>query len=222
MNAALRASLCALLGVLLCHVPAAVAASFDCDRARSRLNRMICSDAELSRIDEVVWNAYGERIRGLSPLQYAHIRQRHLQWRRSRGLYETTVEALKHEYRTHLDWLTHPLLQIEGRYQRTGIGASTAHVEVDVDTRSAQAAELRGLVLVAPFLAWEASATGASAPLAGTGITFRMRPVLSGNDAELAADCSFEIAFSGDDALLTASASCGRAFDGLYTRVARD
>jgi hypothetical protein len=222
MKAMLRASVCVLLGVLLCHVPAADAASFDCERARSRLNRLICSDADLSRLDELVWNAYGERIRGLSPLQYAHVRERHLQWRRSRGLYETTVEALKHEYRAHHDWLTHPLLRIEGRYQRTGIGASTAHLELDADTRSPQAAELRGLVLLAPFLAWQASARIESAPQADAGITLKVRPVLAGNDGALATDCSFEIAFNGDDALLTASPSCGWAVDGQYSRVARD
>ena len=47
------------------------AASFDCQRARSKLNRLICSDAVLSSLDETVWNAYGERIRSLSALQYA-------------------------------------------------------------------------------------------------------------------------------------------------------
>jgi uncharacterized protein YecT (DUF1311 family) len=211
-----------LVCVMACASPAG-AASFDCARARSKLNRLICSDAELSRLDELVWNAYGERVRDLSALQYALVRERHIQWRRSRGLYESTVEALKHEYRTHQDWLTHPFLWLEGRYQRTGIGVSTAHFEVDVDTRSRQAAEVRGLVLVSPFLAWQASVRSEPKPSApaGTGITFRVRPMLPGNDAELAADCSFEIAFSGDDALLAASASCGKAFDGHYTRVAR-
>lgn len=224
MTAARRFGLATLLACLMGSAAPASAASFDCTRARSKLNRLICSDAELSRLDELVWNAYGERIRGLSALQYGLVRERHIQWRRSRGLYESTVEALKHDYRTHHDWLTHPLLWLEGRYQRSGIGASTAHIEVDVDTRSPQAAEVRGLVLLAPYLAWQASArseTG-SATTAATGITLRVRPALPGNTAELAADCSFEITFSGDEALLTASASCGKAFDGRYARTARD
>ena len=223
MIASRRAGLAALLTCLMAFAAPAEAASFDCTRARSKLNRLICSDAELSRLDELVWNTYGERVRDLSALQYALVRERHIQWRRSRGLYESTVEALKHEYRTHQDWLTHPLLWLEGRYQRTGVGGSTAHFELDVDTRSSQAAEVRGLVLVSPFLAWQASARSEPKPLAlaGTGVTLRVRPMLPGNDTELAADCSFEIAFSGDDALLTASASCGKAFDGHYTRVAR-
>jgi len=223
MNVARCLGLAALLACLMACASPVGAASFDCARARSKLNRLICSDAELSRLDELVWNSYGERIRGLSALQYALVRERHLQWRRSRGLYESTVEALKHDYRTHQDWLTHPLLWLEGRYQRTGIGGSTAHFEVDVDTRSRQAAEVRGLVLLSPFLAWQASARAElnSSAVAPTGITLRVRPMLPGNDAELAADCSFEIAFSGDDAHLTASASCGKAFDGHYTRIAR-
>jgi uncharacterized protein len=223
MNPIRRAGLAALLTCLMASATPTEAASFDCARARSKLNRLICSDAELSRLDELVWNTYGERVRDLSALQYALVRERHIQWRRSRGLYESTVEALKHEYRTHQDWLTHPFLWLEGRYQRTGIGGSTAHFEVDVDTRSRQAVEVRGLVLVSPFLAWQASARSETRPSAPEerDITFKARPLLPGNDGELAADCSFEIAFSGDDALLTATASCGNAFDGHYTRVAR-
>lgn len=223
MNAIRRAGLAALLTCVMASAAPAEAASFDCARARSKLNRLICSDAELSRLDALVWNTYGERIRELSALQYALVRERHIQWRRSRGLYESTIEALKHEYRTHHDWLTHPFLWLEGRYQRTGIGGSTAHFELDVDTRSRQAAEVRGLVLVSPFLAWQASVRSETRPSdpTGTGINFRVRPLLAGNDAELAADCYFEIVFSGDDALLTASASCGKAFDGHYTRLGR-
>ncbi len=224
MSATRRVGLAALALSLMASATLACAASFDCTRARSKLNRLICSDAELSRLDELVWNAYGERIRELSALQYGLVRERHIQWRRSRGLYESTVEALKHDYRTHHDWLTHPLLWLEGRYQRSGIGASTAQIEVDVDTRSPQAAEVRGLVLLVPYLAWQASARSApgSSTTAGTGITLRVRPTLPGNDALLAADCSFEIAFNGDEALLAATASCGKAFDGRYVRVARD
>ena len=217
-----RAGRAALLTCLLACAATAQAASFDCERARSKLNRVICSDAELSRLDELVWNAYGERIRGLSAMQYALVRQRHIQWRRSRGVYESTVEALKHEYRVHHDWLTHPLLWLEGRYQRTGIGASTAQFEVEVDTRSPQAAELHGLASLVPVLAWQASARGALETAAPVGVTLKVSPMLPGRDTEVAADCSFEIAFSGDDALLTASASCGKAFDGRYTRVARE
>jgi len=225
MRRALRGGLGALLCALLAHLAPAQAASFDCQRARSKLNRLICSDAELSRLDELVWNAYGERIGSLTSLQYTHVRARHIQWRRSRGLYEATVEAIKHEYRAHLAWLTHPLLWLDGRYQRTGPGESTAHVEADIDTRRPDLVELRGLVLLAPMLPWHGTGYRAFAPTgdaAGTRVVLQIQPALAGSDARLADDCRFELAFDGDTAELVAAPACGRAFDGRYVRVAGD
>ena len=224
---AVAACVCAC-AAWLSAVPA-VAASFDCDRARSKLNRVICSDAALSRLDETVWNTYGERIRSLTALQYVHVRERHLLWRRSRGLYETTVEALTHEYRSHLAWLTHPLLGLEGRYQRSGLGASAAHIEIEVDVRSLQALELRGLATTPMSIAWQASArhaVGSDASLAPPGrdqdVRLTLQPRLIGDAAPAAAPCAFDLTLTGDQAVLTSSGECGAHVGGTYARTLRD
>ena len=205
------------------------AASFDCQRARSKLNRLICSDAVLSSLDETVWNAYGERIRSLSALQYAHVRERHLMWRRSRGLYEATVEALTHEYASHLEWLRHPLLGLEGRYERSGLGGSAAQLEVEVDVRAAAAADLRGMTSAPPAVAWTAvlvhSAAGApSAAMVqqGKSLSLRLRPQLLGNTMQTGEACLFELAFSADEVRLTSNGECGASFDGSYIRTPRN
>ena len=207
----------------------ASAASFDCNRARSKLNRVICSDAALSRLDETVWNSYGERIRGLTALQYAHVRERHLLWRRSRGLYETTVEALIHEYQSHLAWLTHPLLGLEGRYQRSGLASPDAHLEVEVDVRSPHALAVRGLASAPIALAWQASVrhdpdTGSlpGESRRDQGLQLRVQPQSPGNAAPLTATCEFNIAFAEDVAVLTSNGECGAHFDGGYARTMRD
>ena len=129
--AALPAAAC-LLGA----AGSAQAASFDCSRANSKLTRAICADPELSQLDEQVWNAYGERIKTLSPAQYEQVRDRHITWRRQRGRYERGMVALAEDYRRHLTWLTHPLLPLEGRYQR----ADGAEVSVEIDLQASDAA----------------------------------------------------------------------------------
>jgi uncharacterized protein YecT (DUF1311 family) len=121
------------LGAALTITPAyAPAASFDCAQARSKLTRAICADAQLSRLDEQVWEAYGERIRTLTPAQYEQVRDRHITWRRQRGRFDRSIAALSEDYRQHLAWLTHPLLPLEGRYQR----ADGAEVNVEIDMRA--------------------------------------------------------------------------------------
>ncbi len=221
----LRALGCAAAALCLLAPTAADAASFDCQRARSKLNRLICSDQALSRLDETVWNAYGERIRSLSALQYAHVRNRHLEWRRSRGLYETTVEALTHEYASHLEWLRHPLLWIEGRYERSSLGSDAAQLEVEVDVRSPAAAGLRGTTTAPQRLTWQARlvypATNAAiaTPVGpGRGVSIRVRPQLPGNAMQTAEPCEFELAFSGDEVRLSSDAGCSPTFNGSYTR----
>ncbi|MBL8385818.1 MAG: hypothetical protein JNM90_22230 [Burkholderiales bacterium] len=194
------------------------AASFDCARARSKLNRTICSDAELARVDRIVWDTYGERLRTLAPLATLHVRERHLLWRRARGLYEMTVEALLHDYRSHLDWLNHPLLGAEGRYRRYGPVDSGARLEVELDLREAGAAGLRGLVTLPAPVAWQAHVRGAAA----ADQALRLAPLSPGTGAPLAPDCGFEIRFTGDAAHLEASGACGAAFGGRYVRILHD
>jgi hypothetical protein len=71
-----------------------------CAKARSKLTRVICADADLSRLEQQVWDAYRARIKIVSPAQYAQVRDRHIAWR------------------CHLACLTYPRLSLEGHYSR--------------------------------------------------------------------------------------------------------
>jgi hypothetical protein len=224
VNAApVRIPVCAALTCFaLALPPLCGAASFDCGRARSKLNRIICSDATLSQLDEAVWNAYGERVGGLTALQLAHVRERHLLWRRSRGLYESTVEALIHEYRSHLAWLLHPGFPYEGRYERVGPGSLPGDIEVEIDLRQGAGLALQGRTPLPVPMSWRAgvpAVTGAG-PDQGTGaLTVKMRPGAGTANDTLVPACLFTIRFSGDDLTLDSEGECGGAFAGTYTRV---
>ncbi len=129
-----------------------MAASFDCAKARSKLNRMICADAELSALDSQVWDFYGERIKTLSLAEHAHVRERHLIWRRQRGLFDNTVAEIKADYRQHFTWLSHPLLPLEGMYEH-GDGHS---ITIEIDLTAADRLAVFGSVKGPEPLAWVA------------------------------------------------------------------
>ena len=57
----------AVVTVAVAATAAAHAASFDCTKARSKLNRMICADAALSALDSQVWDTFGAHLKTLSP-----------------------------------------------------------------------------------------------------------------------------------------------------------
>lgn len=202
---------------LLLAPQAAQAASFDCTRARTKLNRVICSDAQLSQLDSTVWNAYGERIKTLTPAQFAHVRERHFLWRRTRGLYETTIEALTHEYRSHLAWLTHPLLAHEGRYERLGWGATPAMVEAEVDVSATDLLAVRGQ-LSGP-LAWRWVAAGASARTRVAAHQARVRPEFIGAPVSDEATCDLRLTFKVDILTIEADGQCSADFGGDYRKV---
>ena len=220
----------ALAGLLLlgATVPGqAAAASFDCDRARSKLNRVICADPQLSRLDRTVWDAYGERIKTLTPRQYAHVRERHILWRRSRGLYDASAEALRHEYASHLAWLIHPLLPLEGTYRRGGMAEVEARVDVEVDAGVPDRVDLRGLLHGNPSLLWHADAPAdgngagpAAAPRAVAGAAIRLRPQIIGRLQVSPNACEFHITFATDTLVLRSSGDCGADFGGHYEKTA--
>jgi uncharacterized protein YecT (DUF1311 family) len=194
------AALCALA---LSFPALSHAASFDCSRARAKLSRIICSDAQLSTLDEEVWNAYGTRIKTLAPLQQLRVRQRHLQWRRTRGHYDDSVAALSHDYRIHLSWLTHPLLPLEGRYER-GDNALT----LDLVANPAQIA-LSGITLqFGRTMLWRATAQ------ARDGRIDAQPEVMNG--PVLDAQCVLRIEVEDGALAIDASRACGPGFDGRY------
>ena len=215
--------LCALL---LPPAGTAVAASFDCARASTKLTRAICADAELSQLDEQVWNAYGERIKTLSPAQYEQVRDRHITWRRQRGRFERGIAALTEDYRRHLAWLTHPLLALEGHYER-GDGAE---LSVEIDLRAP--AEAPALVALgrAGNLQWLPprpelppntllADTGAAAPQLSSRFSegaLRLAPNFIGVPRSPILGCTFTLRWSEAVLHLDTQGACGADFAGDY------
>ena len=226
----------ALVVVLLSGAGAADAASFDCARARPKLNRMICADAALSALDSQVSDAYSARIAGVSVAQYAHLRERHVAWRRQRGWYDRTIDALKDDYQRHLAWLNHPLLALEGRYEHDDDLA----VQVEVDTDAPAHVSLQGSVrtsgLVRHAFAWMPPAPG-EAPnhVVPAGADAQARPALAltartatfsatfapafiGAPPAPVQDCRLDISFGEDELTLLTYGACGAAFSGRYRK----
>lgn len=80
-----------LAGLLvLGAVPAAEAASFDCDRASTPVEKAICSNPELSRRDEVLAKAYATALGGLSDEARATVQTGQRDWLDYAGLACTT------------------------------------------------------------------------------------------------------------------------------------
>lgn len=213
-------------------VSTASAASFDCAKARTKLNRMICADAALSALDSQVGVAYGARIAGASVAHYAHLRERHTEWRRQRGLYERTIDTLKDDYQRHLAWLNHPLLAIEGRYEHDDDLSVQVETDIDAPARVSVQGHVKTAGLVRHTFAWTPSGANTSG-----------NPVLTGNDAAEARpaltvtngsaafapafigappmpvqDCLITLRFGRDELWLTTSGACGALFGGHYRR----
>ena len=208
---------------------AAHAASFDCAKARSKLHRTICADAELSALDERVWNAYGALVPTLSSTQYAHVRERHVTWRRQRGWFERSLEGLKADYQRHLAWLTHPLLPLEGRYE----AVEGRSLQVDIDPGSTNAVLLQGehrqpfhYVWVAPLpgdapnLVVAAESIAEERPalvLQGRSLSFM--PAFIGRPWA-PRDCQVHVTFGADEVHVTTTGECGGKLAGSYQKPA--
>lgn len=229
-----------LLASSLSTAPAA-AASFDCAKARTKLNRMICADAELSALDSRVWDAFGARIQGISVAQYTHVRERHLTWRRQRGWYDRTIDALKDDYQRHLAWLTHPLLALEGRYE-SGDGNA---VQIEIDHEAPQKVSITGSVqttgLVRHNFSWVTPAgsepvnhvvrdtDGAEArptltlttPLtthSNAARSVQFAPAFIGAPPGPLQDCRIELGFDTDQLTINTQGACGASLDGSYVK----
>ena len=231
LNAGFNATFIAVLAVVLVNAAtSAQAASFDCNKARSKLNRMICADADLSALDSRVWNTFGGHLKSLSPAQLAHVRERHFLWRRQRGWYDDNVASISADYQRHLAWLTHPLLPLEGRYE-TDAGHAV-QVEVEVDAAALNTLSVQGEAAGPRRFTWVAPAGGevenrivrdAEAADVRPGVPLingmvEIVPVFLGAPPAPVQHCRIDIRF-GDDALtLATQGACGAELAGNYRK----
>lgn len=231
LNAGFNATFIAVLALVLVNAAtSAQAASFDCNKARSKLNRMICADADLSALDSRVWDTFGGHLKSLSPAQLAHVRERHFLWRRQRGWYDDNVASISADYQRHLAWLTHPLLPLEGRYE-TDAGHAV-QVEVEVDAAAPNTLSVQGEAAGPRRFTWVAPAGGevenrivrdAEAADVRPGVPLINRmveivPVFLGAPPAPVQQCRIDIRF-GDDALtLATQGACGAELAGSYRK----
>mgnify|MGYP001627241469 CR=1 FL=1 len=85
------------------------AASFDCAKAQTRVEKMICADAELSKLDEEMARAYATSLQDKSRANAARQTQR--QWVKERNACGS-AECVKQSYKNRLHGLvvTKPLI----------------------------------------------------------------------------------------------------------------
>ena len=218
-------------------------ASFDCAKARSKLNRMICADAELSALnrmicadaelsalDSRVWDSFSAHQQTLSPAALAHVRERHLIWRRQRGWFDGTVSAISEDYRRHLAWLTHPLLPREGRYESDAGHA----VQIDVDTAAPNRLAVQGDAAAPGRFTWvtpadgeidnrivrDAEAAAARPSLVVSNGAARLLPVFLGAPPGPVDQCRILLRFESYLLTLESEGACGTALAGDYRRPA--
>lgn len=78
------------------------AASFDCEKAKSAVEKMICADAELSKLDEEVAQAYGKAKTSISNEKWKElIQKRQKQWLRERNTCDEAI-CVKNIYESRL------------------------------------------------------------------------------------------------------------------------
>lgn len=231
--APISATRCVLLAAALCLGASCVhAASFDCNKARTKLNRMICADPALSMLDSQVWDAFGTRIAGASVVRYAHLRERHNAWRRQRGLFDRTVDALKEDYQRHLAWLNHPLLALEGRYEHDEDLAVQVEVDIDAPAHVSVQGHVKTSGLVRHTFAWAPPARGEpDNHVVPAGSDAQARPAVALNHRSVSfvptfisappapvQGCRVEITFGDDELTLITQGACGAAFAGRYRK----
>ena len=96
----LRLKLVLLLVALpLCLAAKAQGSSFDCSKATTKIEKMICSDTELSKLDEELAEAYNEALRKVA--YPTDLKREQKEWLKERNLC-TDIECIGNRYRQRL------------------------------------------------------------------------------------------------------------------------
>jgi uncharacterized protein YecT (DUF1311 family) len=202
----------ALAGLLLILVAApATAASFDCAKARTKVEKLICKDPQLSRQDEDLARAYGEALKVWDGQIAAYVKLNQRGWVGSRALEtpgmsgggilceddKTALPCLRTIHADRIAVLRNPGFRLSGIYVRgqdflrikaMPTGLDFAYQLADANASQGFTDDIRPVKV----------ATGqdvVSFPLTGTG-----------PDA-----CRLDAAFSADQVVLTQKGPCGGA-----------
>jgi uncharacterized protein YecT (DUF1311 family) len=95
----------------------AIAASFDCNKAASWLEKTVCSNPELSKLDEELAKAYHDALASLSPEGQKETKQYQRQWLKELSSCQS-VGCLKDVYKERIKQLQHSLIKFPDRIFR--------------------------------------------------------------------------------------------------------
>jgi len=206
----LAAALWALL--LAALVPSlAAAASFDCAKARTKVEKLICKDPQLSRQDEDLAKAYGEALKAWDGKIAAYVRMSQRGWMGARALQApgmggggilceddaTALTCLRAIHADRIAVLGSPGFRLSGIYARgedfLRIKAMPTGLEFAYQLADANASQ--GFTDETAPVKVAAGQTIVAFPLTGTG-----------PDA-----CRLDASFSADEVVLTQKGPCGGA-----------
>jgi uncharacterized protein len=121
------------LGSLILIIPfGAVAASFDCSKAKSKIEIMICADANLSKLDEELNSTY-KRVLASSSVR-ADIVNWQRDWLKNELKYCTEISCLQKAFSSRLMLLTR--IAPKGSPEAAWNGTYIRHYKNKVDTNS--------------------------------------------------------------------------------------
>jgi uncharacterized protein YecT (DUF1311 family) len=205
----LVAALAALL--LLAVAAPATAASFDCAKARTKVEKLICKDPQLSRQDEDLAKAYGEALKLWDGQIAAYVKMNQRGWVGSRALEppgmsgggilctddETALPCLRTIHADRIAVLRNPGFRLSGIYARGQDFLSIKAVPTGLDFayQLADANTTQGFTDDTQPVKVTTGQTITSFPLTGTG-----------PDA-----CRLDASFSVDEVTVTQKGPCGGA-----------
>ncbi len=96
----------AVIGFLCISSPFAFAAGFDCTKASSAVEKLICSDSELSKVDEELSIIYSRAL--ASSAKPAEFKKEEVNWIRTRRNPRLNKDSLLAEYKKRIQVLSDP------------------------------------------------------------------------------------------------------------------
>jgi uncharacterized protein YecT (DUF1311 family) len=201
-----------LVGLLLILVAApATAASFDCAKARSKVEKLICKDPQLSRQDEDLAKAYGEALKLWDGQIAAYVKLNQRGWVGSRALEppgmsgggilctddETALPCLRTIHADRIAVLRNPGFRLSGIYVRGQdfLRIKAMPTGLDFAYQLADANASQGFTDDTQPVKVATGQAVMSFPLTGTGPD----------------TCRLDAAFTADTVVLTQKGPCGGA-----------
>ena len=102
----------------LCAALPSHAASFDCARAKRKIERRICADTTLSRLDDDAAREYAAAYTSATVAHQQDLIAERARFRRERGRYDLSNTGLTADFNDYLRYLRHPLRANLGAYER--------------------------------------------------------------------------------------------------------